>query len=82
METRQLIDASLLLLCVSWFLLQGPTDKEQIDVQGDIAYDIVDYISETWPDVIIITLTCSFKVIIAFLFYVHDNKYGNDQIKT
>ena len=31
---------------------QGPTEKEQIDVQGDIAYDIVDFITETWPDVI------------------------------
>lgn len=30
---------------------QGPTEKEQIDVQGDIAYDIVDFITETWPDV-------------------------------
>ena len=32
--------------------LQGPTEKEQIDVQGDIAYDIVEFITETWPDVI------------------------------
>jgi len=31
---------------------QGPTEKEQIDVQGDIAYDIVEFITETWPDVI------------------------------
>lgn len=32
-----------------WF--QGPTEKEQIDVQGDISYDIVDFITETWRDV-------------------------------
>lgn len=31
---------------------QGPTDKEQIDVQGDISYDIVEFITDTWPDVI------------------------------
>ena len=31
--------------------LQGPTEKEQIDVQGDIAYDIVEFITDTWPDV-------------------------------
>ncbi|KAL5999606.1 hypothetical protein ACLOJK_037891 [Asimina triloba] len=30
----------------------GPTEKEQIEVQGDIAYDIVEFITETWPDVI------------------------------
>ncbi|KAL9314665.1 hypothetical protein ACSQ67_020117 [Phaseolus vulgaris] len=29
----------------------GPTEKEQIDVQGDIAYDIVEFITDTWPDV-------------------------------
>ncbi|CDP17741.1 unnamed protein product [Coffea canephora] len=33
-------------------VVKGPTEKEQIDVQGDIAYDIVDFITETWPDVI------------------------------
>ncbi|MCE2055253.1 hypothetical protein HAX54_042280 [Datura stramonium] len=32
-------------------LVKGPTEKEQIDVQGDIAYDIVDFITKTWPDV-------------------------------
>lgn len=32
-----------------WF--QGPTEKEQIDVQGDISYDIVEFITDTWPDV-------------------------------
>ncbi|GAB4834981.1 hypothetical protein Ancab_033248 [Ancistrocladus abbreviatus] len=32
-------------------VVKGPTDKEQIDVQGDIAYDIVEFITETWPDV-------------------------------
>lgn len=30
---------------------QGPTEKEQIDVQGDISYDIVEFITDTWPDV-------------------------------
>ncbi|KAL3825289.1 hypothetical protein ACJIZ3_021318 [Penstemon smallii] len=32
-------------------VVKGPTEKEQIDVQGDIFYDIVDFITETWPDV-------------------------------
>ncbi|KAG1335430.1 translation machinery-associated protein 22 [Cocos nucifera] len=32
-------------------VVKGPTDKEQIDVQGDIAYDIVEFITDTWPDV-------------------------------
>ncbi|XP_020089269.1 translation machinery-associated protein 22 isoform X2 [Ananas comosus] len=32
-------------------VVKGPTDKEQIDVQGDIAYDIVEFLTETWPDV-------------------------------
>ncbi|RVW43920.1 Translation machinery-associated protein 22 [Vitis vinifera] len=31
-------------------VVKGPTEKEQIDVQGDIAYDIVEFITETWPD--------------------------------
>ena len=30
----------------------GPTDKDQLDIQGDIAYDIVEFIIETWPNVI------------------------------
>ncbi|KAA8523253.1 hypothetical protein F0562_009676 [Nyssa sinensis] len=30
----------------------GPTEKEQIDVQGDISYDIVEFITEAWPDVL------------------------------
>ncbi|KAL2454632.1 Translation initiation factor SUI1 family protein [Abeliophyllum distichum] len=30
---------------------KGPTEKEQIDVQGDIFYDIVEFITDTWPDV-------------------------------
>ncbi|CAL9099798.1 unnamed protein product, partial [Musa acuminata var. zebrina] len=30
-------------------VVKGPTEKEQIDVQGDIAYDIVEFITETWP---------------------------------
>ncbi|KAH1131892.1 hypothetical protein J1N35_003270 [Gossypium stocksii] len=37
-------------------VVKGPTDKEQIDVQGDISYDIVEFITETWADVILITL--------------------------
>ncbi|XP_068648106.1 translation machinery-associated protein 22 [Aristolochia californica] len=32
-------------------VVKGPTDKEQIDVQGDISYDIVEFITCTWPDV-------------------------------
>ncbi|XP_022731956.1 translation machinery-associated protein 22-like isoform X1 [Durio zibethinus] len=32
-------------------VVKGPTEKEQIDVQGDIAYDIVEFITETWPAV-------------------------------
>ena len=39
----------LLLLWIDWS--QGPTEKDQIDVQGDISYDIVEFITETWPDV-------------------------------
>ncbi|KAL4589510.1 hypothetical protein LXL04_002417 [Taraxacum kok-saghyz] len=32
-------------------VVKGPTEKDQIDVQGDIAYDILDFITHTWPDV-------------------------------
>ncbi|KAI9122969.1 hypothetical protein K1719_005858 [Acacia pycnantha] len=32
-------------------VVKGPTEKEQIDVQGDISYDIVEFITETWTDV-------------------------------
>ncbi|KAJ6805032.1 translation machinery-associated protein 22 [Iris pallida] len=32
-------------------VVKGPTEKEQIDVQGDISYDIVEFITYTWPDV-------------------------------
>lgn len=32
-------------------VVKGPTEKEQIDVQGDISYDIVEFITETWSDV-------------------------------
>lgn len=32
-------------------IVKGPTEKEQIDVQGDISYDIVEFITETWPEV-------------------------------
>ncbi|CAL5438023.1 unnamed protein product [Camellia sinensis] len=29
----------------------GPTKKAQIDVQGDISYDIVEFVTDSWPDV-------------------------------
>ncbi|CAM8987552.1 unnamed protein product [Rhodiola kirilowii] len=32
-------------------VVKGPTEKEHIDVQGDIAYDVVEFITNTWPDV-------------------------------
>lgn len=32
-------------------VVKGPTEKEQIDVQGDIMYDIADFITETWTNV-------------------------------
>ncbi|KAL9254668.1 Translation machinery-associated protein 22-like protein [Drosera capensis] len=32
-------------------VVKGPTEKEQIDVQGDISYDIVEFITDIWPDV-------------------------------
>ncbi|KAB1210409.1 Vacuolar-processing enzyme [Morella rubra] len=32
-------------------VVKGPTEKEQVNVQGDISYDIVEFITETWPDV-------------------------------
>ncbi|XP_077211277.1 translation machinery-associated protein 22-like isoform X2 [Tasmannia lanceolata] len=32
-------------------VVKGATEKEQIDVQGDISYDIVEFITETWPNV-------------------------------
>ncbi|MQM03228.1 hypothetical protein Taro_036003 [Colocasia esculenta] len=32
-------------------VVKGPTEKEQIDVQGDIAYDIVEFLTDTWPDI-------------------------------
>ncbi|CAM6103233.1 unnamed protein product [Calypogeia fissa] len=32
-------------------VINGPTEKEQLDVQGDITYDIVDFITETSPNV-------------------------------
>ncbi|OAE28910.1 hypothetical protein AXG93_2369s1040 [Marchantia polymorpha subsp. ruderalis] len=32
-------------------VVKGPTEKEQIDVQGDIMYDIVEFITETWTNV-------------------------------
>lgn len=32
-------------------VVKGPTEKEQIDVQGDFMYDIVEFITETWNSV-------------------------------
>nr|XP_024390988.1 density-regulated protein homolog isoform X2 [Physcomitrium patens] len=32
-------------------VVKGPTEKEQIDVQGDIMYDIVEFITDTWKNV-------------------------------
>ncbi|KAL4560320.1 hypothetical protein LXL04_032470 [Taraxacum kok-saghyz] len=32
-------------------VVKGPTEKDQVDVQGDISYDIVEFITDTWPDV-------------------------------
>lgn len=43
------IGHNILIYLTNW--LQGPTEKEHIDVQGDIAYDIVEFITDTWPDV-------------------------------
>ncbi|XP_072984945.1 translation machinery-associated protein 22-like isoform X2 [Typha latifolia] len=31
-------------------VVKGPTEKELIDVQGDIAYDIVEFLAQTWPN--------------------------------
>ncbi|KAL8160850.1 hypothetical protein V2J09_012339 [Rumex salicifolius] len=31
-------------------VVKGPTEKEQIDVQGDISFDVVEFITDTWPD--------------------------------
>jgi density-regulated protein len=39
-----------------YFVPQGPTEKEQIDVQGDISYDIVEFLTDTWHDVIVYKL--------------------------
>ncbi|XP_002976413.2 translation machinery-associated protein 22, partial [Selaginella moellendorffii] len=32
-------------------VVKGPTEKEQIDVQGDILLDIVEFITETWQNI-------------------------------
>eukprot|EP00250_Pteridium_aquilinum_P000144 c10163_g1_i1 orf=877-1455(-) len=32
-------------------VVKGPTEKEQIDVQGDFMYEMVDFITETWKNV-------------------------------
>lgn len=52
----------------NFFVFQGPTEKEQIDVQGDIIYDIVEFITDTWPDV---TLLILFSSLICSCFSPH-----------
>ncbi|GAQ80707.1 Translation initiation factor SUI1 family protein [Klebsormidium nitens] len=32
-------------------VVKGPTEKEQIDVQGDFLYDICEFITETWKEI-------------------------------
>ncbi|CAM6023438.1 unnamed protein product [Sphagnum balticum] len=32
-------------------VVKGPTEKDQIDVQGDIMYDLAEFITETWQNV-------------------------------
>lgn len=32
-------------------VVKGPTEKEQVDVQGDFMYEIVDFIAESWKNV-------------------------------
>jgi len=32
-------------------VVKGPTEKEQIDVQGDIMYDLAEFITDTWKNV-------------------------------
>jgi hypothetical protein len=39
------------VLCMFRLCLQGPTEKDQIDVQGDIMYDLAEFITETWQNV-------------------------------
>jgi hypothetical protein len=60
-----------ILSIVEAFLLcsfcQGPTEKEQIDVQGDISYDIVEFITDTWPDV---SYPSSLHFIMVYIFYL------------
>lgn len=36
---------------ITSIVFQGPTEKDQIDVQGDIMYDIVEFITDTWKSV-------------------------------
>jgi hypothetical protein len=58
--------------------MQGPTEKEQIDVQGDITYDVVDFITETWPSV---SLLLTFRFTIARMHGIellHWNKGQED----
>lgn len=39
------------VLCMFCLCFQGPTEKDQIDVQGDIMYDLAEFITETWQNV-------------------------------
>ncbi|KDO80119.1 hypothetical protein CISIN_1g028409mg [Citrus sinensis] len=45
-------------------VVKGPTEKEQIDVQGDISYDIVEFITDTWPAVISLSIFFSFSCVL------------------
>lgn len=68
------------LLClIGWFFyisaFQGPTEKEQIDIQGDIIYDIVAFITATWPDV-------TYNLSPFCLFFSASTRMNNDCLKT
>eukprot|EP00850_Spirogloea_muscicola_P004028 SM000017S02768 [mRNA] locus=s17:152483:154743:+ [translate_table: standard] len=32
-------------------VVKGPTEKEQIDVQGDIMYEVVEFVTSNWKDI-------------------------------
>ena len=59
----------LILKVIYVSAFQGPTEKEQIDVQGDIIYDIVEFITDTWPDVTLL--------ILLYLFFVRINSLND-----
>ncbi|XP_022729799.1 translation machinery-associated protein 22-like isoform X3 [Durio zibethinus] len=44
-------------------VVKGPNDKEQIDVQGDISYDVVEFITETWPNVILLSFSFPYNAL-------------------